>query len=154
VSAGTPAAGSARKIAEIMQALETETDSAVIARLHRALEQVRRPRQDPPRRSLPPASPDEARARLKALADARNISLAALSRMLSRRDRYLEVFVREGHPVHLSRRDRELLAAFLRVGAHELGDVDNPSDAPLAGKRASFVVIDDPLGPRGSERGS
>ncbi len=110
-------------IAQIMEALETESDSAEIARLHAALERVRHPRPAPPRRSPPPASPDDARTRLKALADQRNVSLAALSRMISRRARYLEIFVREGYPQLLAARDRQLLATFLRVSEHELGEV-------------------------------
>jgi hypothetical protein len=124
----TAPTGSARKIAQIMQALETETDQRQIDRLHAALERERRRPGPAPARELPAVSPTEARARLKALVDARpTVSLAALSRMIGRRDGYLSVFVREGYPTHLARRDRDLLAAFLRVGEHELGPVE-PAD--------------------------
>lgn len=42
-------------------------------------------------------------------------SLAALSRMLRRRDSYLATFVREGYPPVLAEPDRALLGAYFRV---------------------------------------
>ncbi|CAN5579719.1 hypothetical protein BH10PSE14_BH10PSE14_07010 [soil metagenome] len=71
-----------------------------------------------------PLSTAEAGARLRQLATARGVSLAELSRMIRQRDRYLEVFVREGHPARLPADARRLLALFLKVPEWELGEID------------------------------
>uniref|UniRef100_UPI0035CB895F peptidase S24 n=1 Tax=uncultured Sphingomonas sp. TaxID=158754 RepID=UPI0035CB895F len=52
---------------------------------------------------------------LERLAKDHGESLAALSRMLRRRDGYLATFVREGYPEVLSEADRKMLGAFFRV---------------------------------------
>ena len=59
---------------------------------------------------------------LERLASEHGESLAALSRMLRRRDGHLATFVREGHPEMLPKADRELLGAFFRVPAWWFGD--------------------------------
>lgn len=66
------------------------------------------------------ASP-EVRRRLAELATARKVTLAALSRMIGKRNGYLAAFVREGRPDRLQDRDIIELAAFLSVAPWELG---------------------------------
>jgi repressor LexA len=58
-------------------------------------------------------------------------SLAALSRMLRRRNGYLATFVREGRPAVLAKPDRALLGAYFRVPEWWFGD-DLESDATAA----------------------
>lgn len=64
------------------------------------------------------------RSRLRDLADSRRLSLAAVSRMLDRPDRYLSDFVRLGRPAALEDRDRRALAQFFGVSEVELGGDD------------------------------
>jgi repressor LexA len=64
----------------------------------------------------------EVRARLAQLAASRHrVTLAGLSRMLSRNERYLDRFVREGQPPRLNDDDRRSLATFFGVPEWELG---------------------------------
>ena len=65
------------------------------------------------------------RSRLRELAAARRVSLAALSRMLNRPERYLSDFARLGRPAALEDDDRRVLAAFFDIPEMELG-----GDAP------------------------
>ncbi|MFB0613299.1 LexA family transcriptional regulator [Aurantiacibacter poecillastricola] len=61
------------------------------------------------------------RDRLAELAKARGISLAALSRMLSRNPTYLQQYITKGSPKKLEEEDRRVLAQFLGVDEEELG---------------------------------
>lgn len=70
---------------------------------------------------------------LAQLAEEHRQSLAALSRMLRRRDRYLATFVREGHPSMLPKPDRALLGAYFRVPEWWFGE--EPESPPIAGRR-------------------
>ncbi|WP_086736135.1 LexA family transcriptional regulator [Erythrobacter colymbi] len=65
-------------------------------------------------------TPDGPRARLLALAQARGVSLAALSELLGRNPSYLQQFIRKGSPRKLEEQDRATLARFLGVGEEEL----------------------------------
>ncbi|MGY2735813.1 peptidase S24 [Sphingomonas sp. UYP23] len=66
---------------------------------------------------------------LERLAKDHGQSLAALSRMLRRRDGYLVTFVREGYPIVLAKSDRELLGAIFRVPEWWFGE-DPPEERP------------------------
>ena len=66
-------------------------------------------------------APADPRAALPIQAKARKESLAALSRMLRRPERYLATFVREGKPTALTAEEHELLAAHFGVDERELG---------------------------------
>lgn len=73
------------------------------------------------------------RTRLRQLAAERRVSLAGLSRMLDRPERYLSNFARRRRPTALDARDRRILALFFGVNEVELG-----GDAPhWAERRAS-----------------
>lgn len=61
------------------------------------------------------------RQRLLALAEARGVSLAALSELLGRNPSYLQQFIRKGSPRKLDEQDRATLARFLGVAQSELG---------------------------------
>jgi len=65
--------------------------------------------------------PVDPRQVLRQRAAERRHSLAALSRMLRRPDRYLARFVREGVPVALSKRDHQLLADHFGVDQRQMG---------------------------------
>lgn len=101
------------------------------------------------------------RERLLALAQARGVSLAALSAMLGRNTTYLQQFVRKGSPRRLEERDRHQLAAFFGVPESELGapefraDTVAPAATPrLAGGRAAMPTwIDVPRLPLGASAG-
>lgn len=67
-----------------------------------------------------PYSPEGPRARLLALAQARGVSLSALSELLGRNPSYLQQFIRKGSPRKLEEQDRATLARFLGVGEEEL----------------------------------
>lgn len=58
---------------------------------------------------------------LRRLADARGVSLAALSRMLGRNPAYAQQFVARGTPARLDERDRRRLADFFGVAEAVLG---------------------------------
>ncbi|MGB3794684.1 MAG: LexA family transcriptional regulator [Alteraurantiacibacter sp.] len=62
-----------------------------------------------------------ARDKLAELAKAKGISLAALSRMLSRNPTYLQQYITKGSPRKLEEQDRRDLAQFLGVDETELG---------------------------------
>lgn len=72
---------------------------------------------------------DDPRQALAALAQARGVSLSALSRMLGRNVAYLQQFVGRGSPRVLPERDRRMLADFLGVDDAALG---GPVVAPPA----------------------
>lgn len=76
----------------------------------------------------PEPTADEVRNRLAVLADQRGVSLAALSRMIGRGDRYLARFTAGGPPERLDQQDRAQLAAFFGVPPRELGEWDNPDE--------------------------
>lgn len=63
----------------------------------------------------------DVRARLVELAQARGVSLSALSAMLGRNAAYLQQFVRKGSPRKLEENDRRTLAMFFGVDEAELG---------------------------------
>jgi len=70
---------------------------------------------------------DDPRQALAALAQARGVSLSALSRMLGRNVAYLQQYVGRGSPRVLPERDRRMLADFLGVEEAALG---GPGVAP------------------------
>lgn len=89
-------------------------------------------------------SPAGPRARLLELAQARGVSLAALSELLGRNPSYLQQFIRKGSPRKLEEQDRAKLAQFFGVGEEELRDVkDNSYIAPLK-PRESGAWVDVP----------
>jgi len=61
------------------------------------------------------------RDRLAELAKERGVSLAALSRMISRNATYLQQYITKGSPKKLEEDDRRVLAQFLGVDQAELG---------------------------------
>lgn len=61
------------------------------------------------------------RDNLAELAKARGVSLAALSRMLSRNPTYLQQYITKGSPKKLEEEDRRVLAQYLGVNEAELG---------------------------------
>lgn len=67
------------------------------------------------------------RARLLELAQARGVSLAALSELLGRNPSYLQQFIRKGSPRKLEEQDRATLARFLGVGEEELREAKDNS---------------------------
>jgi hypothetical protein len=82
-----------------------------------------------------PANPNEdsdARARLVEMAQARRVSLAALSAMIGRNAAYLQQFVRKGSPRKLEENDRRVLAMFFGVDDAELGGPDLPVVATVS----------------------
>ena len=91
---------------------------------------------------------DPARNRLLELADARGVSLSALSKLIDRNPTYLQQFIRKGSPRKLEETDRRTLARFFGVGESELGAPDarensysgeNSEEKP--GKRAGWIAI-------------
>lgn len=73
-------------------------------------------------------SPDP-RRRLLELAEARGVSLSALSRMIGKNASYLQQFVRKGSPRRLEELDRGRLARFFGVDERELGKTEEISFA-------------------------
>lgn len=69
------------------------------------------------------------RARLLELAEARSVSLSALSRMIDKNPSYLQQFVRKGSPRKLEELDRGRLARFFGVDEQELGKLEENSSA-------------------------
>ena len=61
------------------------------------------------------------REKLAELARGRGVSLAALSRMLSRNNTYLQQYITKGSPKKLEEQDRRVLAQFLGVDETTLG---------------------------------
>ncbi|MCJ2181177.1 transcriptional regulator [Novosphingobium sp. 1949] len=89
---------------------------------------------------------DPVRARLLHLADARGVSLAALSRLLGKNASYLQQFVRKGSPRKLEETDRAKLARFFRVSEEELGRPEEISstrsgDSAAVGASEEWVAI-------------
>ncbi|OJU22722.1 MAG: hypothetical protein BGN95_03910 [Sphingomonas sp. 66-10] len=72
------------------------------------------------------------RTRLRELAAARRVTLAGLSRMLDRPERYLSNFARRRRLAPLDAHDRRMLALFFGVSEMELG-----GDAPHWPERRS-----------------
>jgi len=72
-----------------------------------------------------------ARDKLADLAQRRNTSLAALSRMLGRNPSYLQQYITKGSPRKLEEVDRRRLAQFFGVGEAELG---GPEEISYAGQ--------------------
>ncbi|SDA14813.1 hypothetical protein [Sphingomonas sp. NFR15] len=64
------------------------------------------------------------RATLDRLRTERNVSLAALSRMIRRNEAYLQQFVSRGTPARLAEDDRRMLAIFFNIDERELGARD------------------------------
>ncbi|GGB86941.1 hypothetical protein GCM10011494_01570 [Novosphingobium endophyticum] len=69
------------------------------------------------------------RAKLLELAEARGVSLSALSRMIGKNASYLQQFVRKGSPRKLEELDRGKLARFFGIDESELGKVKENSSA-------------------------
>jgi phage repressor protein C with HTH and peptisase S24 domain len=61
------------------------------------------------------------------LANARGVSLAALSALISRNGTYLQQFVRKGSPRKLEESDRRTLARFFDVAETQLGGMEEKS---------------------------
>ncbi|KPL67125.1 transcriptional regulator [Erythrobacter sp. SG61-1L] len=78
----------------------------------------------------PSADPRE---RLVALANARGVSLAALSRLIGKNGTYLQQFVTKGSPRRLAEEDRQVLAQFFGVAESELGGAAEKSYAHKGG---------------------
>lgn len=86
---------------------------------------------------------DPARLRLLELAEARGVSLSALSRMIGKNPSYLQQFIRKGSPRKLEETDRGALARFFRIGEEELGrpvEISSGSGATDR-KRSEWVAI-------------
>jgi len=69
------------------------------------------------------------REKLAELADSRNVSLAALSRMIGRNSSYLQQYISKGSPRKLEEEDRRRLADFFAVGESELGAPEQKSSS-------------------------
>ncbi|OYX62478.1 MAG: transcriptional regulator [Sphingomonadales bacterium 32-64-17] len=81
----------------------------------------------------PVGSPSaDPRERLVALANARGVSLAALSRLIGKNGTYLQQFITKGSPRRLAEEDRQVLARFFGVAEGELGGTAEKSYAPRA----------------------
>ena len=72
------------------------------------------------------------REKLAELARGRGVSLAALSRMLSRNNTYLQQYITKGSPKKLEEQDRRVLAQFLGVDETTLG---GPKENSYAGRQ-------------------
>lgn len=86
----------------------------------------------------------DARQRLMVLAEARRVSLAALSRMLGKNPSYLQQFVRKGSPRKLEEEDRGMLARFFGVDERELGKSKENYSVSSRGDRALAGWLDVP----------
>lgn len=87
---------------------------------------------------------DPARNRLVELAEARGVSLSALSKLIGRNTTYLQQFIRKGSPRKLEENDRRTLARFFGVDESELGapdGQDNSYSAGKAGARRGWIDI-------------
>jgi len=84
------------------------------------------------------------RARLLELAQARGVSLAALSELLERNPSYLQQFIRKGSPRKLEEQDRATLARFLGVGEEELREAQEISYAKVPKRRESGEWVEVP----------
>ncbi|HZU62418.1 MAG TPA: LexA family transcriptional regulator [Novosphingobium sp.] len=93
---------------------------------------------------MPIADP---RNRLLALADARGVSLAALSALIGRNASYLQQFVRKGSPRKLDEADRRKLARFFGVDEAELGGGQEISHGPGRWVDVARLALDASAGP-------
>lgn len=84
------------------------------------------------------------RARLLELAQARGVSLAALSELLGRNPSYLQQFIRKGSPRKLEEQDRAKLAQFFGVGEEELRESQDNSYAKAPKRRATGEWVEVP----------
>ncbi len=84
---------------------------------------------------------DDPRQRLLELSQQRGISLAALSRLLSRNPSYLQQFVRKGSPRKLEEVDRRTLARFFGVSEDELGAPEEISLARLGDPGPDWIDV-------------
>lgn len=73
------------------------------------------------------------------LVAAQGVSLSGLSALLGRNPTYLQQFVRKGSPRKLDENDRRTLARFFGVDEGDLGEAQDPGDAPqrYAGRRSA-----------------
>jgi len=85
---------------------------------------------------------DDPRAVLLHSAEARGVSLSALSAFIGRNTTYLQQFVRKGSPRKLEENDRRKLAEFLGVAEARLGGrEENSSSAGRSSRSADFVDL-------------
>lgn len=86
---------------------------------------------------------DGPRGRLLELAQARGVSLTALSDLLGRNPSYLQQFIRKGSPRRLEEDDRRRLARFFGVAEDELREVQENSYAlpPRTRDRGDWVDV-------------
>ncbi|AKM10127.1 S24 family peptidase [Croceicoccus naphthovorans] len=88
---------------------------------------------------------DPARIKLVELAEGRNASLSALSKLIGRNPTYLQQFIRKGSPRKLEENDRRTLARFFGVDESELGAPDDSekSYARVSGgqRRGNWIGI-------------
>jgi phage repressor protein C with HTH and peptisase S24 domain len=84
------------------------------------------------------------RARLLELAQARGVSLAALSELLGRNPSYLQQFIRKGSPRKLEEQDRAKLAQFFGIGEEELREAQDNSYAKAPKRRDSGEWVEVP----------
>lgn len=89
-------------------------------------------------------APTGPRARLLKLAQARGVSLAALSELLGRNSSYLQQFIRKGSPRKLEEQDRAKLAQFFDVGEEELREMQDNSYVKAPKRRESGEWLDVP----------
>jgi phage repressor protein C with HTH and peptisase S24 domain len=90
---------------------------------------------------ITPAGP---RARLLELAQARGVSLAALSELVGRNPSYLQQFIRKGSPRKLEEQDRATLARFFGIGEEELRETQDNSYAKPPKRRESGEWVEVP----------
>lgn len=92
------------------------------------------------------------RLKLLELAEARDVSLSALSRLIGRNPSYLQQFVRKGSPRKLEEGDRSTLARFFGVAEAQLGAPEEKSSF-VAGKAPRGGWIGIPRLPLGASAG-
>lgn len=92
------------------------------------------------------------RLRLLELAEGRDVSLSALSRLIERNPSYLQQYVRKGSPRKLEETDRRTLARFFGVAETELGAPEENSSISAA-KKPRVDWIDVPRLPLGASAG-
>lgn len=90
------------------------------------------------------ALPDGARARLLDLAQARGVSLAALSDFLGRNPSYIQQFIRKGSPRRLEEADRHKLAQFFGVDENALRDPTEKSYSQVSAPSGEAAWVDVP----------
>lgn len=82
------------------------------------------------------------RQRLLQLAQARGVSLSALSAFIGRNPSYLQQFIRKGSPKKLEEGDRRKLAEFFAVDESELGGIEEKSYASASSLRDDdFIAV-------------